>query len=886
MRDLRSLLRRSNSLLHEKSNNASLSEELQFHEERRVGENIARGMPAIEAKRSAEAEFGNVVQVVESSYTAPGVTWVENLMQDLRYGVRALVKDRSFTVVAILTLALGIGSCTAIFSLVDAVLFHSLPYGDSEKLAYIFTPNSHFDLPSEALGPSFADFSDIKKQSHSFAEITLFEQNTYTLAVDNRLERVGAAKVDSKFFSTLQSSPEFGHVFSAGDQQPGNNQIVILSYGLWQDMFGGLPNILGKMIRLDGKPYQVVGVMPKVFSYPNKSDLTYGDGHIEKTQLWVPLTLTPREMTDRDASNGFAVGRLNPGVTLPMAQAEMATLMSRLDLLHTVNMRGWGVLIESFRESALGPVKPLMWLLLGAVGFVLLVACGNAASLLLARAAGRTHELGVRATLGARQGRLVRQMLTESLLLGAIAGFTGIAMAYVLLHLLLKFNTGDIPRMENAALNVPVMIFLVGISLFTGLFFGILPSLTATKINLAEFLKGGGFPRITGNRSRLRKRLAVGQIALVVILLTGAGLLLRSYAKVISQPIDFSTSAISANIQLGPQYGTSAERVAFYKQLLSRFKPISGIRASGIVDYIPLSNSESKMFVEVQGYPNEKNQLAESRSATPDYFSALEIPLIGGRRFTDDDGPTSPPIAIVNSAFARKYFGGQSAVGHRLRGGATEPWATIVGEIADVRNLSLEATAAPQIYIPFWQDPSAPSVYIVVKSSLSKESTVAELRATIRALDPSLAVADVHTMNDLVTQTTARRRFQTTLLTLFSGIAFLLAFVGVYGLLAYSVSQRKGEIGIRIALGSSKIQVAWLICKEGLSLLGMGLTIGVAGALAGTQLMKGFLFDVPAIDPVTFMLVPLLLFIATLVACIVPSYRAAAIDPIVALRCE
>jgi predicted permease len=491
MRSLQSLFRRLQSLFHKESSNIALNEELQFHLERQTEENITAGMSPAQARASARVAFGNIHQAIEDSYQARGVAWIEDLVQDLRYGLRTLLKDRSFTIVIVLTLALGIGSCTAIFSLVNAVLLRSLPYGEAEKLVYLFTPNSHFDLPAEMFGPSYADFVDLKKQSHSYAQMTLFEQKTYNLAVSDQVERVGAARVDGDFFQTLQSAPEIGRVFDASDQKAGSNQVVVLSFGLWQQMFGGAENILGQTIRLDDLLYQVVGVMPREFGFPHKSDVAYGNGHIVTTQLWVPLTLTPREMemSNRDISNGFVVARLNHGVTPKEAQAEMSTIMSRLDLLHTGNFRGWGALVKSFRDSAFGPVKPLMWLLLGAVGIVLMISCGNAANLLLARAANRTHELGVRATLGARQGRLLRQMLTESLMLGAAAGTLGIALAYLLLHLLLKLSAGDIPRMEDATLDVRVMTFLAGVTVLTSFIFGVLPSLSVTHINLTEFLK-------------------------------------------------------------------------------------------------------------------------------------------------------------------------------------------------------------------------------------------------------------------------------------------------------------------------------------------------------------------------------------------------------------
>ncbi|MGH9549074.1 MAG: ABC transporter permease, partial [Terriglobales bacterium] len=384
---------------------------------------------------------------------------LEQFVQDFRFGLRTLLKHRSFSFVTVLTLALGIGACTAIFSLVNAVLLRSLPYGEPERLVYLYSPNTHFAVPF-FFAPKTADFFDLKNQSKSFEKMTLFEQATYNAAIDDRTDRIGAAKVEHDFFATLQCAPELGRVFSPSDEQPGNAHVVVISHALWQGIFGGRTGILGTALRLEGRPYQVVGVMPSGFGFPHKSDVTYGNGHIETTQLWLPLALTAEEKADREDSSGVVLARLKPDVPLREAQAEMTTMMSRFDLLHSAGRRGWGALIKPFLDTALGPVKPLMWLLLGAVAFVLLITCANAASLLLAHAANRTHELGVRATLGAGPGRLLRQMLTESLMLSTAAGLVGVGLAYLFLRALLKLNPGDIPRLHDATLDIRVMAFM------------------------------------------------------------------------------------------------------------------------------------------------------------------------------------------------------------------------------------------------------------------------------------------------------------------------------------------------------------------------------------------------------------------------------------------
>lgn len=891
MRSLHSLIRRLRSLLRRDSRNIDLSEELQFHLERQIEENVANGMPPQAARAAALSEFGSIAQATENAREARGVSLLEDLAQDIRYGCRTLLKERSFTFVTILTLALGIGACTAIFSLVEAVLIRSLPYGEPDRLVYLFTPNPGLDLPAEIFGPSYADFFDLKRQSNSFANMTLFEQATYNLSTGDRAERVGAARVDADFFETLQAAPESGRTIATGDQRPGSDHVVIISHSLWQSVFGGKDDVEGKALRLDGSPYRIIGVMPQGFGFPHKSDLAYGNGHVETTQLWVPSALTSQQMADREASSGYAIARLKPGVPLRNAQAEMSTTISRLDTLHSVEMRGWKALVKPFLESAFGPVRPMMWLLLGAVCLVLLIACGNAANLLLARAASRTHELGVRATLGARRGRLLRQMATESLMLSAAAGVLGIALAYLFLHALLRLDPGDIPRMQQATLNIRVMAFLVVITTLTGVLFGILPSLSATRINLAEFLKSGGIRGVVSDRRKVRRYLAIVQVALVFVLLTGAGLLLRSYANVLSLPTGFAASTVTVNVQLSPQYNTAQKKRAFFTQLLDRISPLHGVQAAGVVDYLPLSNSESMTFFEVQGYPNDKNQLVETWRITPDYLAAMHISLADGRTFTEEDGPGQPTVAIINQSFAARYFANQNPIGHHIRMAAAEPWTTIVGVAGDIRSTSLEAAVPPQMYTPFWQrdfgdNAAAISAYIAVRSTLPQDAVVSEVRAAVQSLDPNLAISDIHSMSNLRAAATARRRFQTTLLTVFSSIATLLAFVGVYGLLSYSVRQRTGEIGIRMALGSSRNRVLRLILHEGLRLSATGLLIGLAAAVVSARLMAGFLYAVPAIDPITLVLAAALLFVATLAACLIPGIRAATVDPMNTLRHE
>jgi predicted permease len=543
------------ALLHRDQRNRDMDEELIAFQQASAEEKIRSGLDPHQAQGAARIEMGSIETVKEKVRSSTWESTAESIAQDIRYSLRTMARSPAFTAVTIFTLALGIGASTAIFSLINAVLLRSLPYGNSSRLVYLYTPNPKFPVPIDVFGPSNADFFDLKKQSQSFANMTLFDQEIYNLTSGDAVERVGAAQVDANFFLTLQSSPELGHAIGLEDDQPGHDRVVILSHSLWQSMFAGNPNVLAQSVLLDGKSYRIIGVMPKAFQYPHDSDLPYGKGSIRDTQMWVPLALNPQQKAEREESSGNVIARLKPGVSLANAQAEMRSIMLRIDLLHRADMRGWGALIEGFDDNAVGPVRPLMGLLFGAVSFVLLIACGNAANLLLAKAAGRTHELGVRATLGAGRSRVIRQLLTESLMLGLAAGLVGVVMAFGFLHVLLKLNPGDVPRLGEASIDAHVLFFAVFITISTSVLFGVFPALSLSRINLTEFLKPGS-RGVVGAHNRMRNALIVVQVGLVFMLLTGAGLLLRSYINVQKIHAGFAQSTVTMNITLDARYGS------------------------------------------------------------------------------------------------------------------------------------------------------------------------------------------------------------------------------------------------------------------------------------------------------------------------------------------
>jgi predicted permease len=860
--------------------------ELEAHVTLHTDAGVRAGLTPEEARRQALIHLGGAEQTRQAHRERRTVPWLDSLLQDTHYGLRTLRRSPGFTLTAVLTLALGIGACTAIFSLVNAVLIRSLPYGEPNRLVYLFTPNPHIPVPPEVMTPSYADFYDIKKQSQSYAEMTAFEQATFNLALQGSVERVGAARVDASFFTTLQSAPEFGRDIGADDNQSGHDKVAVISHALWQSMFAGSTDVLARSLPLNGVSYRIVGVMPPGFEYPLSSDLPFGNP-VKGTHIWIPLALTPQQKAEREPGSDVAIARLRPGVSMSHAQSEMSTIMVRLDKLHSVKMfpeRGWGAYLTHFMDNAVGAVGRLLWLLLAAVSIVLLIACGNAANLLLARAANRMQELGLRVALGAGRNRIIRQLLTESLLIGVAAGVIGVGLACAFLRILPYLDPGNIPRLSQASLDTRVLLFTVVVSLLTSLLTGILPALTVSRANPTAFLTAGNSHGIAGTHSRTQSILIVGEAALVVVLLACAGLLIRSYINVQSVDTGFSRSTVTLNIVLDPRYSQPQQRRAFFKDFLGKISALPGVSAVGAISNLPLSNTESVDFIHVDGFANRKDQMAEGRGVTPHYFRAMSIPLIAGRYFTEDDDSSGARPAIINQRFAQLYFADRNPIGGRIRDGDSHSqWSTIVGVVADVRHSSLEETPQPQFYRPDYEFNGA---YIAVRSLLPPSTVAPELRSTLQAMDPGLPFGEVQTMGDLVSEAMARRRFQVSLLTIFAAIALFLALVGLYGLMAYSVSRRTRELGIRMALGAQRTDVMLLVLRKAVFLLGSGLVSGLACSWIATRAIKAFLFGVGEHDPGTILFICVLLAVCGLVAALIPARRAASVDPMQALRTE
>jgi predicted permease len=861
--------------------------ELRFHIESYAEELIRAGVPPQDARRRARLEFGGLDRTKEECRDARAAGWAEGLIFDARYGIRMLRKTPGFAALAILTAALGIGASSAVFSLVNAVLLRDLPYRDPQQLTVIFEPVLQVPgVPLEAWGAFNADFYDWKEQNHSFSNLALFSTDRLNLSVGERAFRVGGSRVTGEFFQVLGIAPELGRAVQTEDDQPGRSQVAVISHALWQSHFGSDPGVLGKNLLLSARPYRIIGVMPAGFAFPHGAENVDTAGHV--TDVWVPWAMTPQEKASRDDGAGNAIGRLRPAVLLAQAQAEMSTITARLDPLHMPMLQSAAAVVRPLEVQVTGGSRRALLIFMGAVVLVLLIACSNVASLILARATGRAREISVRSALGASRSRLIRQLLAESLCLSGSGGLLGALVAFIAIRFLILINPGNIPRLEEISIDWRVLLFTVCVSVATGILFGLFPALAMSRSDLSDVLKASGSRSVKGSAGAIHRGLMVAEVALTVVLLTGSGLLIRSFTKLQGVDKGFATrSIVTMNIQLDARYNQPERQTAFFRGVIDQTSALPGVDSVAEINYLPLGGGEDLSLVSVEGRPFDGKTLFEDRFISPRYFAAMGIPLLQGRDFTDNDVSTHPAAAIVSRTFARNYFPGQNALGKRFRDGVDQQaaWWTIVGVVGDARYLNLETTPPMQIYTPLW-GASPGSVCVVARTSLPPENLASNIRAIVREFDPSLAVADIRTMNQLVSMASAERRFQMLLLTVFGGLALFLSLVGLYGLMAYSVQQRTAEIGIRMALGAQPDNVLRLVLKQGANMALAGIALGIVGAWGLTRLMASLLFEVQPTDAATFFGVAILFCVVALAACYVPARRATRLDPMVALRYE
>lgn len=866
-------------VLHPSRVEREMEAELRFHVESYCEQLVREGVPRPEAERRAWMEFGGLAGIQESCRDARGASLVESLWQDSVYGLRLLRRNAVFGCVAIATLSLGIGATTAVFSLVNAVLLRGLPYANAGRLVFLYEPVPHISgVPLEAWAPFNADFYDWQRQSRSFSGMAMFTSNSVNLTVDNVSTRVNGSRVTGDLFRVLGVGAELGRVVDERDDQPAQARVVVISYRLWQSRFGGDRYVIGRELTLNARPYRIIGVMPASFAFPHGTECLETAG--KRTDLWIPMALTPEQRAARDDSPGDTVALLRPGVPPETAEAELNGITAPLDRLHPKDLQGSHVEVRPMVTEVTGNSRRPLLIFLGAVGLVLLIACTNLAGLLVARGQKRAAEMGLRAALGAGRGRLVRQLLSESLWLAIPGGALGVVTAVAIVQLLVRLQPGNIPRLDETSIDGRVLLFTIGISLASAIFTGIFPGWSASRSDPIDALKAGG-RSIQGASGRLGRALIVAEIALTVVLLAGAGLLIRSFARLASVDKGFTPSAtITMGVQLDWRYNGQQRQNEFFHMLLDRIEALPGVDTAAAADHLPLDGGQSLSLIEVEGHGFDPKTSFESRMVTPRYFAAMGIPLLEGRDFNDRDAGGSAPVIIVSRSFARHYFPGKSALGRRVH---TSGWRTIVGVVADVRQYQLDAAPPMQFYLPFWQLGSG-AVGVVARTRVPPNTIAAGMRRVLRDLDPNMAPSEIRTMDQLVSEAMLERRFEMYLLTAFAAIGVFLSVIGLYSLLAYWVERRRGEIGIRIALGAHRTNVMSLIIRQGAALSLAGIGLGLAVAWGVSRAIAGLLFDTAPVDLPTFAAAALLFAVVALAACYVPARRATRVDPMTALR--
>jgi putative ABC transport system permease protein len=794
-----------------------------------------------------------------------------------------LRKSPGFTAIAVLTLALGIGANAAIFSVVYAVLLKALPYPQPDRLVMVY---ENVNLPSyqnsrNEVTPG--NFSDWTKQNTVFDNVAAYWNRSFNLTGTGEPLRIEGELVSAAFFKVLQGNPALGRDFVPEDDRAGASHVLVMSDGLWKSHFGSDPQILGKDLLLDGESYKVIGVMPPGFHFPDLDD-----------QLWVPLALTPAELENRGSHRFDVFARLRPGVTLEQAQAEMSVIAKHLTELYPQSNTGQTVNLVPLHEELAGPVRSTLLVLWGAVGLVLLIVCANVANLLLARASARHREMAVRLALGASRLRLFRQLLTESTLLALCGCTLGLLLARWGVSALKLLAAERLPRTDEFTLNVPVLIFSVGIAIFAGLLAGLTPALQTGRGNVHDTLKAGARESAAGSCLRIRNLLVVTETALGVVVVIGAGLLLRSFLRIEQAPLGFQPQGVLTfrAIPRGQKYSTLPQRAAFYRQALERMDALPGVNSAAAVTFIPLSFVRgSKGFTIEDRPPIAPGQIpmAGYDVVTPGYFAAMRIPLREGRDFSWSDTPESQLVILINEAMARTYWPGEDPLGKRIRqGNSDDPWLIIAGVVGDIREFDPLTPPRPTMYFPITQFPDSGGILRdwVVRTSGDPLAVASSVRSAIWSADKDLAVTRVRTMEEVRSLSIASQRLNLLLFALFAALALVLATVGTYGVMAYSVAQRTREIGIRMALGARRIDVLRIVLVQGFRIAALGLLVGIAAALALTRLITSMIYGISSTDATTFITVALLLALVALAACYIPARRVMRVDPMAALRYE
>ena len=810
---------------------------------------------------------------------------MNTLLQDLRYGVRMLLKHPGVSLVAVITLALGIGANTAIFSVVNAVLLRSFPYKDPEQLALVWEKRQGGRTDQNVI--NLGNFSDWKDQNSVFADMAAFLDTSRNLTGDGEPEEITGQLATTNLFSVLGTNPVLGRTFTADEGGEGGPRVIVISYGLWQRRFGGDQQVVGRQILVNEQPATIIGVMPATFGWH-----IMGKSRARKpADIWMPLQIT-NELRERRGRFASAVARLKPGVSIDQAQHEMQTIGARLAQQYPNFNTDWGVNVVPLRTQMTGEIRRPLLILLGAVAFVLLIACANVANLLLARASARRKEIAVRAGLGASRWRIARQLLTESVILSVLGGALGVLVAWWGTRSLVALSPPALIDLKSVSVNLPVLGFTLGLSVLTGIVFGLVPALEATRFDLHGSLKEGGksVGGSTGSH-RVRSLFVVTQVALALVLLVGAGLLLKSLSRLQAVETGFNpTNLLTVRVNVLPRkYDTDQQRINFFKQAVEQMKAIPGVEAAGAIDTPPFAGLYSGTGVDIDGQklPPDRELHTGVNVTDAGYFQTMQIPLKLGRFYTDQEVAEMRHVVLVNETFVQKNLGGQNPLGHKLTIYMKEDNVPceIIGVVADHRHLGLDAAIEPMVYWPH-AELVYPGMTLMLRTRGDANAVAGAARNVIHTIDPQQPIGEVNTMATLLSTSVARARFSASLLTVFSIVALVMAAVGIYGVMSYSVLQRTHEIGVRMALGAQRFDVLRLVVRKGIVLGVIGVVVGLVASFALTRLISTLLFEVTATDTATFVGVSFGLFFVTLAACYLPARRATLVDPLKALRYE
>jgi putative ABC transport system permease protein len=886
MRTFRAWLSRLASTSDRNKRDLELADEIESHVRMHTEENLGRGLTAEEARREALIRLGGVEQTKEIYRERRSLPMIETLLQDLRFGARMLRKNLGFTVVAVLTLALSIGANTAIFSVIDAVLLRPLPYKNSDQLVSIAANNIQRGI--SGLPVSFTKMTRVREQTRALESVGAYYPVNASLTTRGVPEQVSAARATAGFFDVLGVVPAEGRGFLPEEDREGGADVAILSDGFWHSHFGASPGLIGQTILLDGKSVTVVGVLAANFHFP----FAQPEPDVWLPRVFEPIALTPA-MIRSGASYLAVFARLRPGESLAQCQAELGAISEAYakDFPGYVDASNYSLELVSLKESLVGPLRVTLLLLLSAVGFVLLIGCTNIASMLLARSTTRQKEIAIRQALGASPPRLIRQLLTESVLLSALGGIVGVALAAGGLRLLRLLPPGTLPRIEEVSLDAGVLIFSLVLCIITGIAFGLVPSLLASHRDVNEILKESGRGSNEGRKSRSsRAALVMVEVAVAVVLVSSAGLLLKSFGNLMHVDPGFSPSNVTTFLMTLPKsrYPQPTQQAEFYRRLVESVQSLPGVESAGVSSFLPLAGALRYVYFCPEGTVCQglgKDPVIAVRQISPDYLHTMRIPLLRGRTFNAQDIAGVKPVVIINQTVAQKYFPAQDAIGKHLANSRDKIQMEIVGIVGDVKFTGLNTPYIPEMYMPQLQNPAA-TMTLVVRSTSNPQPLIAAVRQKAAEIDPDLPFSNVASMNEVVSASVAQPRLTTQFTGFFAALALLLTAVGVYGVLAYSVTQRIHEMGIRMALGASRSEILKMVVGQGMKLVAFGLILGLVVSLAATRLLATLLFGTSARDPLTFAAVTLLLLVVALFAAYIPARRASLVDPIVALRHE